>query len=133
MKTLFKFLFVAFTLTLISFSFAQADLYKPIGRHKKAAAFKAGIYTTSEGKIQIALHKETGGKVLVRLNNRAGTELFAQQIGKSKESARIRLDVSGLADGVYQVVITNGAETTIQELTLATQQPRSTPRLIALN
>ncbi|GAB3911977.1 hypothetical protein GCM10028803_54490 [Larkinella knui] len=133
MKTLFKSLLVAFTLTVVTFSTSWAESNKPIGKPKNAAAFQSSLYTTAEGKLQIALDKQTGGSVVVRLKNSAGTDLFIQQIGKRQQVARMRLDVSALPDGVYQVVISNGVETTTQELTLATQQPSATARLVAFN
>jgi hypothetical protein len=133
MKTLVKSLLVAFTLTLVSTTFSQAEINKPIRRPKNAATFESSIYTTAEGKVQIALNKQTGGTVVVRLKNKAGAEVFNQLIGKRQEVARLRLDVSDLPDGVYQVVITNGVETTTQELTLTTQQPSAPTRFVAFN
>ncbi|GAB3896860.1 hypothetical protein GCM10028803_14700 [Larkinella knui] len=133
MKTLIKSLLVAFALTAVTCAVSQAETNQPNGQPKKIAAFQSSLYTTTEGKIQIALHKETSGKVLVRLTNRAGTEFFAEQIGKRRQAARLRLDVSALPDGVYQVSISNGVQTTTQELTLATRQTKAAPRLVAVN
>ncbi|GAB3909250.1 hypothetical protein GCM10028803_46510 [Larkinella knui] len=120
MKTLINSLLVAFTLTAITFSASLAESDKLIGKPKNAAAFQSSMYTTNAGKVQIAVNKQTGGKVEVRLTNSAGKEVFVQSIGKRQEAARLRLDVSALPDGVYQVAISNGIETTTQELTLAT-------------
>lgn len=133
MKTLLNSLLVAVTLTLISFSVSQAEINKPIGRPKKAATFQSAMYTTTEGKVQIALNKEIGGAVTVRLTNHSGKDFFVQQIGKRQHSVRLRLDVSGLPDGIYQVAISNGSETTVQELTLATHQPSMANRLVVVN
>lgn len=133
MKTLIKSLLVAVTLTLVSFSASNADINKPIGRPKNAATFQRGIYTTSEGKLQIALNKQTGGTVEVRLVDQAGNEVFFQKIGKRQQAARLRLDVSALADGNYQVLITNGFDTTVNDLTIATQPSQVANRLIAVN
>ncbi|GAB3319032.1 hypothetical protein GCM10027299_11220 [Larkinella ripae] len=131
MKTLVNFLLVA--LTLGCFSRAQAETHKPIGGPKKAAAFQTGIYTTSEGKLQIALRKQTGGTVRIRLVNSAGVELLYHKIGKRREATRLRLDVSALPDGLYRVEITNGLETTTREVTLAATHASVAPRLIAIN
>jgi hypothetical protein len=135
MKTLIKSLLVTFTLTLVSFTLAQAETNKPVVQPKKAAAFQSGIYTTAEGKLQISLDKQTGGTVVVRLKNSAGADLFVQQIGKRQQVARLRLDVSDLPDGAYEVAITNGVETTTQTLTLATQKPSKiiSTRFVAFN
>ncbi|GAB3315756.1 hypothetical protein GCM10027299_05130 [Larkinella ripae] len=133
MKTAIKSLLVAFAFTMTSFSVAQADVYKPLSRTKKAAAFQSSLYTTQEGKLQIAVNKEMGNTVQIRLVNAAGKEFFVQQIGKHQQAARLRLDVSNLPDGNYQVVISNGVETTTQQLTLATQPPVAAPRFVAVN
>jgi hypothetical protein len=134
MKTLIKSLIVAFTLTLITFSASLAETHKPIGRPKNVASFKSSIYTTNEGKVQIALNKESGGSVMVRLTNKAGAEFFVQQFGKRQQASRLRLDVSALPDGIYQIAISNGVETTTYGLTLGTSHLKTTPtRLIAFN
>ncbi|KAA9347221.1 T9SS type A sorting domain-containing protein [Larkinella humicola] len=133
MKTLIKSLLVAFTLTTVSFSAAVADPNQPARQPKKATAFQSSLYTNVEGKLQIAVKKETGGNVVVRLTNPAGKEFFVQQFGKRQQAARLSLDVSALPDGVYQVAISNGVETTTQELTLATQQTAAVSRFVAVN
>ncbi|WP_460639615.1 hypothetical protein [Larkinella harenae] len=66
------------------------------------------------------------------MKNRAGTAVFAQQIGKRQPGARLRLDVSNLPDGVYQVVISNGIEETVQHVPLTTHQPSHPARLVVI-
>ena len=127
MKALFTTLLIALTLT--SFNTAQADTNKP----KKAAAFQTGIHTTAEGKLQVAVQKETTSAVLVRLLDEKGNAVFSQQISKRQDAVRLRLDISNLPDGVYQVAISNGVETTTKEVTLSTKQPVAAPRLVAVN
>ena len=132
MKALFNTLLVALTLAFTSFWGAQAESHKPIGKPRKVAAFQTGIYTTAEGKLQIAVNKETGSPVMVRLCTRDGKEVFVQSLGKRQQAVRLRLDVKGLADGVYEVSVSNGMETITEELTLATEQSLTTTRLVAV-
>ena len=127
MKALFTTLLIALTLT--SFNTAQADTNKP----KKAAAFQTGISMTADGKLQIAVQKETTSPVLVRLVNVDGNEVFSQQIGKRQQVVRLRLDISTLTDGAYQVVISSGIQTTTQALTLATLKPLVAAQLLAVH
>ena len=129
MKALFNTLLVAFALTAASFNTVQADPTKP----KKAAAFQTGIHTTAEGKLQVAVQKETTSAVLVRLLDEKGNAVFSQQISKRQDAVRLRLDVSNLPDGMYQVAVSNGVKTTTKEVTLATKQIEATPRLVAVN
>ncbi len=135
MKTLIQPLLVAlsFSLVTVTTSLAATPSTDRPTRPAVTAAYKTSIYTTAGGKLNIALDKETGGAVVIRLTNSAGKECFAQRIGKDQQAARLRLDLSGLPDGAYQVVITNGAETTTHALTLATQQPVESSRLVAVN
>ena len=135
MKTLIQSLLVVASLNLVSVSAAQAattSTDRPT-RPAVVATYKVGIYTTAEGKLNIALDKETGGAVIVRLTNSTGKEFFVERVGKQEKATRLRLDVSGLPDGVYQVEISNGSATTTHALTLATQQPSVSSRLVAIN
>jgi hypothetical protein len=132
MKTLIKPLLIAFFVTLLSF-YSSWAASKPIGRPASVAAYKTGIYSNREGKLVVAVNKETSGAVTIQLTNNSGKVLFSQLIGKHQQSARIRLDLSELSDGNYQLNVTNGVETTTHQLTIATSQPLVPNRQIALN
>ncbi len=132
MKTLLNSLLVAFTLTLItvSASFAEAN---PGKRATSVATYKTGIYTNMAGKLNIALDKETTGAVDIKLKNTNGKVLFAQHLTKKEKTARLSLDMDQLPDGVYQLEISNGVDTSVQTVTLGTQQPSAPNRLVAIN
>ncbi len=132
MKTLIKSLLVAFTLCLFSFSASWA-VSKPIGRPTAVATYKMGVYSTQAGKLMVAVDKETGGAVSIQLTDQAGKVLFTQHVGKNQKTARVRLDLSELSDGNYQLNVSNGVEITTHQLTIATQQPVAPNRQIALN
>lgn len=131
MKTLVKPLLVAFLLTFVAFapSFA-VNRPTPVA---KTVAYQTSLYTDAQGKLRVAIDKETGGAIEVRLVNTAGKEYFVQEIGKRQKTARLALDISELPDGAYQVVITNGVDAKVNHLTLATHQPKFSTRLIAVN
>ncbi|SFD26228.1 hypothetical protein [Spirosoma endophyticum] len=131
MKTLIKPLLVAFSLSFVTLSAALAD-GTPAARPAAVAAYKTGIYTTIEGKLNIALDKETSGAVDIRMKSADGVVLFSQHLGKKETGTRVRLDMSALQDGNYQVEITNGVETTVHNVTLSTQQPSASSRLVAI-
>ncbi|RAJ90093.1 hypothetical protein LX87_05522 [Larkinella arboricola] len=90
------------------------------------------MHTTTEGKVQIAVQKETTSPVTVRLINAERKEIFIRPIGKRQQAVQLRPDVSDLPDGVYQIAISNGIKTTTQELTLATKHPTTALRRIAV-
>jgi hypothetical protein len=131
MKTLIKSFALALSLGIVTSaaSFAEAN---PGGRPAMAAAYKSGVYTTINGKLNIALDKQTGGAIDVTLKNAGGEVVYSQHVGKNESKYRTRLNLSELPDGVYQVEITNGVETTTHTVTLSTQQPETPSRVIAL-
>ncbi|WP_133299908.1 hypothetical protein [Larkinella punicea] len=85
MKTLIKSLLVAFTLTAVTFSASIAESHKPIGKPKNAAAFKSSMYTNNEGKVQIAIKKQTGGTVEVRLTNARGRRSLCSKLANARK------------------------------------------------
>lgn len=135
MKTLIKSLVLALSLGFVTSaaSFATPTNVNPIGRPSGVASYKTGIYTTVAGKLTIALDKATGGRVDIRLVDAKGKALYTQHLGKNEHGCRVRLNLSDLEDGVYTLEITNGVETTTQNVTIATQQPTLANRIIAIN
>ena len=135
MKTLIKSLALAFSLAVVTSaaSFANTTEANPIGRKSTVASYKTGIYTTAAGKLTIGLDKETGGSVDIRLKGIDGNVLYTKHLRKNEKTCRVRLNLSELEDGIYQLEITNGVETTTQNVTISTNQPSTPSRLIAIN
>lgn len=132
MKTLINPLVIAFALTLATFTASVADT-KPGNNPATAAKFQTSMYTTTEGKLQIAVEKETTGAVDIQFVNAQGKVLFDQRMTKREKIARLRLTVNDLPDGLYQVRITNHVDVTTHSVILSTQQPLDGPgRLVAI-
>ena len=129
MKTLIKPLFVALSFAFATVVASPADA-NPIGRPAAVATYKSAIYTTAAGKLNIALDKQTGGSVDIRLKNADGTVLFSQHLGKNDQKYRTRLNLNELPDGQYQLEMTNGLETTHQTITLSTPKVAAPERVI---
>lgn len=132
MKTLLTTLFIAASLTVTSISATQAK-NGPARKPAQVASYQSGLYTTAEGKLSVALDKQTGGTIDIRLLNQEGKSLYDQQIGKNQTSARLRLDLSELPDGAYQLVISNGRDVTTHAVTISTKPVAMSARLVALN
>lgn len=132
MKTLISSLALALSLSIASTNTLLADT-TPANHPAAVAAYKSGIYTTTSGNLNIAVDKETGGSVDIRLKNAEGKVLFTRYLSKQERTCRLKLNLNDLADGTYQLEITNGAETTTQTVTLSTNQPTTPSRLIAVN
>lgn len=129
MKTLMNTFALALALTAVS---ATATLANPITRPTTTASFKTGIYSTQTGALRIALDKQKGGLVDISLKSVHGRVLYSQRLTKNEQTYRKLLNLSDLEDGVYQLEITNGVETTTQTITIATQQPNTPSRVISI-
>lgn len=125
MKTLIKPLLLALSLSFVAVSFSQAKPGRPA-----VATFKTGIYSSINGKLNIALDKQAGGPVDIRLKSSDGYLLYSQHLGKKEAAFRTRLNLDDLADGAYVLEVTNGVETTRQTITLKTKQPTALNRII---
>ncbi len=134
MKTLIKSLALALTLGVVTSAASLANNAEgnPIGRTSTAASYKTGIYSTVAGKLNIGLDKETGGSVDIRLKDIDGKVLYAQHLGKNEHGCRVSLNLNDLEDGVYSLEITNGVNTTTQNVTVATKHPTAPTRLVAI-
>ncbi|MVM40624.1 T9SS type A sorting domain-containing protein [Spirosoma sp. HMF3257] len=129
MKTLIKSLALALSLGFVTSAASFAEL----NPGTTAASYKSAVYTTITGQLSIALDKQTGGAVDVSLKDAEGKVVYSRHLGKNESKYRTRLNLSELSDGVYQVEITNGVETTTHKVTIATHQPVTPSRVIALN
>ncbi|MDB5242414.1 MAG: hypothetical protein JWP57_3039 [Spirosoma sp.] len=125
MKTLAKSLFLALSLSLVAISISSAKPGRPA-----VSTFKTGIYTSVSGKLHIALDKQSGGPVDIRLKSSTGDLLYNRHLGKNETTLRTRLNLDNLTDGDYVLEITNGIEKTSQTITIKTEQPTSFGRII---
>ncbi|GAA4414424.1 hypothetical protein GCM10023187_43900 [Nibrella viscosa] len=80
----------------------------------------------------VAVDKAAGATADILIKNVNGDVLMAKHLGKKETTFRGRFDMSQLADGTYQLVITNGKEETKKEVTLSTKPVTATNRVIAL-
>ncbi|MBN8823930.1 MULTISPECIES: hypothetical protein [unclassified Spirosoma] len=132
MKTLVKTFALALTLGLVSTVATFAETNPGTKKAAQAATFKTGIYTTVSGKLNIALDKEKGGPVDIRLKSSDGRVLYNYRLGKKEEIYRTQLNLTDLEDGVYQLEVTNGVETTTQAVKLSTHKPSIVNRVVAI-
>lgn len=132
MKTLIKSLALALSLGVVTSAATFAET-NPIGRPASVATYKVGVYSTVAGALRVAVDKEIGGPVDVRLKDANGKVLYTQHLHKKEHSCRLHLNLSDLEDGAYQLEITNGVETTTQTITLSTNQPTTPSRIVSVN
>lgn len=125
---LFALMFSAFTVA----STVSVSAGVPKQPHR-AAAYQVGVYSSLDGtKLNVAIDKQQGGWVDVKLKDAKGTVLFRQVIRKVDVAYRCKLNVSELAIGDYQLEVSNGQETTVRTVSISAMAPASPARTIAL-
>ena len=129
MKTLIKPLLIALSFSVIAATVSPANA-NPIGRPTGVATYKSSVYASVSGKLNIALDKQMGGSVIIRLKGADGSVLFNQYVGKNEQKYRSRLDMNELPDGQYELEITNGLETTRQTVTMSTPKTAAPERIV---
>lgn len=132
MKSFFAPLLLAVCFTLTTVATTRAD-NGSARKQPQVSTFQSGVYTNAEGKLTIMLDKQKGGALSMKLVNKGGKVLFDQQIGKRQTVCQLRLDLSGLPDGAYELLISNGRDVTVHGLTLNTQPVAVSNRLVTLN
>lgn len=121
MKKVMTSVFALFTLTA---TFASAATPNP----EKAPGFASSVYTsTATQQLHVAVEKQEGKKVQIRLVNEAGEVLAEETVGKKKNSYRARFVINQLSDGTYKLLITDGTTTESRQLNLTTNTPVVAP------
>ena len=121
MKKLMTSVFALLTLTA---SFASATT---IGT-ERTPGFASSVYTSiNTQQLHVAVEKQEGKKVQIKLVNEAGEVLAEEVVGKKKNSYRARFIVNQLSDGNYKLLITDGNTTESRSLNLTTTAPAITP------
>lgn len=132
MKTLIKSLALALSLGFVTTAATFAET-NPTDRPASVATYKTGVYSTAAGTLRVAVDKEVGGSVDIRLKSANGKSVYRHHLSKNEQNCRLRLNLSNLEDGVYQLEITNGTDITTQNVTLSTTHPTTPSRLVSIN
>ncbi|ADB36698.1 T9SS type A sorting domain-containing protein [Spirosoma linguale] len=115
MKTLATSLLIAASLTFSATGFAQNS-------QSTATTPKTPmtIQPTTNGKVDVVVG-ETDGHLSIQVVDQQGHTLSKRAVYKQESNTRIRFDLSGLPDGVYQLVITEGTSRQTNAIVLNTQ------------
>ncbi|SFC88929.1 DUF3244 domain-containing protein [Spirosoma endophyticum] len=98
----------------------------------KALSFDASAYVTLNNQIRLAVQKNAEVPVVVLLRNKNNEVLYRQNISKKEAKYAVKLDVSELADGQYELEIKSEEGSIRKQLTLANQPLQPTTRTIAM-
>ncbi|GAB3891562.1 hypothetical protein GCM10028803_03500 [Larkinella knui] len=123
MKTAFASLFIAFAISASSVSFASTT-----GKTDDSAPFQSSVVAfPSSMKIDVVVENMENAHVTIRLIDRLGVTQATQWLNKHEKAVRTRFDISGLTDGVYTIVVSDGATTQTKEINISTNVPTPAP------
>ncbi|MGA0560724.1 hypothetical protein ACO2Q8_28925 [Larkinella sp. VNQ87] len=74
-------------------------------------------------KVDVVVQNLEGSKITVRLVDQSGITQATQYLSKDEKAIRTRFDISGLPDGLYRVVVSDGKNTQTRAINLATHVP----------
>ena len=98
----------------------------------KALSFDASAYVTLNNQIRLAVQKTTEVPVVVLLHNKNNEVLYRQNISKKEAKYAVKLDVSELADGQYELEIKSDEGSIRKQLVLSNQPVQPTTRTSAM-
>lgn len=88
------------------------------------APFQSSVVAfPSTMKVDVIVQNPEGSNVTIRLVDKLGVVQATQKLNKHEKALRTRFDISDLADGVYHIVVTDGASTQTQEINVSTNTP----------
>ncbi|RCR71338.1 hypothetical protein [Larkinella punicea] len=89
--------------TLICTALLSANLATATPNTPKTRSFETSTFVTNQNKIWVAVEKSSSTPVTVVLRNKDNDVFFKRFIGKNESKFAAKLDVSGLADGQYEL------------------------------
>lgn len=134
MKTFIKSLVIAVLFGAVSSTTLSAQtLDRAPKESASAATYEVGTYSSNDGtKLNVAVDKQAGSRVDIRLKDATGKVLFMELLGKKEEKYRAVLNISDLENGSYQLVISNGVSTVVRTVTVLTKNATESVRTVAL-
>ncbi|KAA9349363.1 hypothetical protein [Larkinella humicola] len=122
MKTAFASIVAALLVSASSLSFANITP-KPGDQ----APFETSVIAfPSTMKIDVVVQNLEGTNLTIRLVDHLGITQATQRLSKHEKALRTRFDISALTDGIYKVVVSDGANTRTQEINISTNVPTPT-------
>jgi hypothetical protein len=119
MKTVIASLFIALAISASSASFANTTT----NTGDKAPFQSSVIAFPDHMKIDVVVQHLEGSNVTIRLVDQLGITQATQWLNKHEKAFRTRFDVSGLSDGIYKVIVSDGTNTQTQEVNISTNVP----------
>ena len=97
----------------------------------KPAGFQAHIYSKGGNMVRVVVEKTIPQALTVSLRQTGQpATLFQQYMSKKQAQLALRLDVSALADGDYEVVVQSASGRIVKQLSVGLSQPVETPKRV---
>jgi hypothetical protein len=122
MKTALTSVVAALLISASSLSFANSNP----GTGDQAPFETSVIAFPSAMKIDVVVQNLEGANLTIRLVDQKGITQATQRVGKHEKALRTRFDIRALTDGLYKVVVSDGANTRTQEVNITTNEPTPT-------
>lgn len=136
MKLNAKSLFAALLLSTATLAATAATLPAPLANPTAVtSSYKVAIFPSSVAptKVTVVLEHQPGKRMEVRLRDAKGALLATQYISKKAEKVHFKFDLGELNDGEYEVEVVCGTDRTVHPVTLTTETPAKSVRLITMN
>lgn len=83
--------------------------------------FQVGMYRVQKSlTMNVMVEKKLGDRVEIQLIDEKGNVLFKNVMGKRLAKSGYKLDFSEIKDGNYSVVVSNGTQELVKEISLST-------------
>lgn len=130
MKTFVKTIAIA-VISVMTFAVNAAD--NNSNPAMKAKTFEVGMYQSVNSlKMNVIIEKTIGKELMVALKDENGSTLYQERVSKNETTYHGKFDLSQLKDGKYTFVFTKGEEKITKQVSLGTQQPTESNRLIVV-
>ncbi|GAB3945420.1 hypothetical protein GCM10028805_14460 [Spirosoma harenae] len=103
-----------------------ADPGKKLGKNDhptKLAYYQIGTYIDKAEKLHVNVNKQLGGDVSVHLIDPNGNQCYHYVMGSEETMIRLKMDLSELPDGNYQLRVSNGLELEVRDVKISTRTP----------
>ena len=114
----------------VSILMSAATLVNPTT--PKELSFGASAFITNDNQIRVSVIKTTEVPVQVVLRNADKEVVFQRNISKKDAKYAVKLNVSELADGAYELEVKSDEGSIRKQLNLSTQPVQKTSRVVAM-
>jgi hypothetical protein len=99
----------------------------------KALPFEASAYVTLDHQIRLSVVKSSQEPVVVLLRNTKNEVLFTQTVGRKMQNYALKMDVSSLQDGAYELEIKSSEGAIRKQVELSSPVVQKAQRLIVMD